>query len=191
MTEQVLAGVLCSSAAALMSRLCTHPLDTLKTRIQSDQGTSRRSLWGTCIGIWKSEGPFAFYRGLPIAMIFSVPALSSYLWAYDTSKALLSASGTLGTKHSALVHAASACMAEAVSGIFWTPMEVIKNKQQQPGKSLRTLVLVKDVYSSKGFRGLFRGYFLGLMVFMPQTVCLSSLSLESRIIRLIWTCKDR
>jgi solute carrier family 25 iron transporter 28/37 len=122
------------------------------------------------VGIWRTEGPLAFYRGLPIAMFFSVPALSSYLWVYDTSKALLSASGVLGTEHSALVHAAGAGMAEAVSGIFWTPMELIKNKQQQPGNNLRTLLLVKDIYSSKGVRGLFRGYFLGLLVFMPQTV---------------------
>ena len=122
------------------------------------------------MGIWKSEGPLAFYRGLPIALIFSVPALSSYLWAYDTSKTLLSASGILGTEQSALVHAAGAGMAEAVSGIFWTPMEVIKNKQQQPGKNVPTLFLVKEIYSSKGIRGLYRGYFLGLLVFMPQTV---------------------
>ncbi len=51
-------------------------------------------------------------------------------------------------------------------------MEVLKNKQQSGRFSLKTSTssLVKQIIQEDGFRGLFRGYWLCLGVFVPYTV---------------------
>jgi hypothetical protein len=50
-------------------------------------------------------------------------------------------------------------------------MEVIKNKQQRfSGEARSTWHWIQLIYRQEGLRGFFRGYFLGLGVFLPYTV---------------------
>ncbi|KAF9578592.1 hypothetical protein BGW38_005537, partial [Lunasporangiospora selenospora] len=123
-----------SSAAALCSRLCTHPLDTLKTRIQVSN--TPQPLLPTFVSLAKSGG---LYRGLPIALTLSVPGLSVYLSVYDLCKDTLSSTSRSFTpgylrsileSSSAANHMLSGLVAEVASGLFWTPMEILKSKQQ-------------------------------------------------------------
>ena len=165
--DDTLGSIICASISALAARLSTHPLDTIKIRIQSIKGHS--SIYDTFQSIWTQQGPRGLYRGLPVALVFSVPALSAYLFLYDQTKARLSGS-LLGNSDSAAVHATSALIAECVSGLFWTPMEVIKNRQQS-GSNSRVFGLMKEIYRTNGPVGFFRGYYLGLGVFVPYTVC--------------------
>ncbi|KAG9323020.1 hypothetical protein KVV02_008088 [Mortierella alpina] len=125
-TEAMLNNLMASSAAALCSRLCTHPLDTLKTRIQVSNGP--QPLFSTFVRLAREGG---LYRGLPIALTLSAPGLSVYLTAYDLSKERIARllPSYLGTETVAN-HLASALVAEVTSGLFWTPMEILKSKQQ-------------------------------------------------------------
>ncbi len=91
-----------SLIASFFTRLLTHPLDTIKTNIQT--GSKKAIRWNK------------LYQGLPVALCCSVPAVAVYLSAYDLTKE------SLGHQDSILVHAASAIVAEISSGIFWTPM---------------------------------------------------------------------
>lgn len=53
-----------------------------------------------------------------------------------------------------------------------TPMEVMKNKLQS-GKALKTKTafsLARKIHEKEGYRGFFRGYWIGLAVFAPYTV---------------------
>ena len=169
--ESLLISLGCSSAGAVVARLVTHPLDTIKTRIQTSAG-SRRSIVHTFQRIQSQGGSRALYRGLPIALLVSVPALSLYLWVYDTSKQVLAEHWTATAADSFVLHGLCACLAELSSGVLWTPMEVVKNKQQgssyQDARSTGQWILA--IYRSEGLRGFFRGYFLGLGVFLPYTV---------------------
>ncbi|KAF9170757.1 hypothetical protein BGX21_008355 [Mortierella sp. AD011] len=117
-------NLLASSIAAFVSRLCTHPLDTLKTRVQAS--SKPLPLLPTFLNLVRNGG---LYRGLPVALTLSAPGLSVYLTAYDLSKDKFSYFKYLG-KDSVLNHLASAATAEVLSGLFWTPMEVLKSKQQ-------------------------------------------------------------
>ncbi|KAJ3016106.1 hypothetical protein HKX48_004197 [Thoreauomyces humboldtii] len=162
--SDALSHVAFSSCAAVVARTVAHPLDTLKTRIQfaSSQTTALAS---TSLA--------SLYRGLPVALLFSVPALSIYLGAYDASKAGLARWGRWGGEDSMGVHAAASCTAEVLSGALWTPMEVLKNKLQvQKGeeKGLSTLQLCRDIAKKEGARGFYKGYFLALGVFIPYTM---------------------
>ncbi|KAJ3177402.1 hypothetical protein HDU87_004421 [Geranomyces variabilis] len=191
-----LSHVAFSSCAAIVARTLAHPLDTLKTRIQfaaspspalqqphSSPATATSldptagQIRSTIRGILATESPTALYRGLPVALLFSVPALSVYLGAYDQSKAALAAWGGIGTEDSMGVHAAASCTAEILSGALWTPMEVLKNKLQVQTKAthptigkMHTWNLCKSIYAEHGLRGFFKGYFIALGVFIPYTM---------------------
>ncbi|KAI8827267.1 mitochondrial carrier domain-containing protein [Fimicolochytrium jonesii] len=170
-----------SSCAAIVARTLAHPLDTLKTRIQfeSAAGSSTSSvghLRSTVRNILRTESFTALYRGLPVALVFSVPALSVYLGAYDQSKVLLARWGGLGDESSIGVHAVASCNAEILSGALWTPMEVLKNKMQvqtvdgMSKRGVSTWSLCRSIYARDGIRGFFKGYFLALGVFVPYTM---------------------
>ncbi|KAF9285835.1 hypothetical protein BGZ68_003535 [Mortierella alpina] len=125
-THGMLNNLMASSAAALCSRLCTHPLDTLKTRIQVSNVP--QPLFSTFLRLARDGG---LYRGLPIALTLSAPGLSVYLTAYDLSKERIARlfPSYIGTDTVAN-HLTSALIAEVSSGLFWTPMEILKSKQQ-------------------------------------------------------------
>ncbi|KAF9090140.1 hypothetical protein BGX23_006194 [Mortierella sp. AD031] len=131
-------NLLASSAAALCSRLCTHPLDTIKTRIQVSN--SHQGLIPTFVELVRVRG---LYRGLPIALALSVPGLSVYLTTYDLAKDRLSRQFESFGTDTVRNHMMSGMIAEVCSGLFWTPMEILKSKQQVEH-------MLSVVYQSKG-----------------------------------------
>ncbi|KAJ3330574.1 hypothetical protein HDU76_005337 [Blyttiomyces sp. JEL0837] len=159
----------------IVTRCGTHPLDTLKTRIQFS--TKPLSL----VSALTSQPISTLYRGLGVSLVFSVPALSIYLSSYDACKSRLSAwekNGASGGSGSVWVHATAGAAAECVSGLFWTPMEVIKSKLQVgvgangnvATSTMSTVGLVRDILATQGVQGLFKGYWISLGVFVPYTV---------------------
>ncbi|KAJ3221520.1 hypothetical protein HK099_003432 [Clydaea vesicula] len=149
--------------SAIAARTLTHPLDTIKTRVQNNSINLSNS--------WSS-----LYRGLSVALCFSVPAVSGYLVGYDYVKSFLSnkllhSDNNHSIFRLLLVHSTSACFAEAWSGLLWTPMEVVKQKMQV-GKSpsSSTLQMMNKIYKREGIRGFYNGYFVSLGVFVPYTV---------------------
>ncbi|KAG0348506.1 hypothetical protein BG004_005026 [Podila humilis] len=192
--NDTLNNLMASSAAALCSRLCTHPLDTLKTCVQVANPPQR--LLPTFTSLVRNGG---LYSGLPIALTLSVPGLSVYLTTYDTTKQALSHHYPVHFgRDSVANHMASAGIAEICSGLFWTPMEVLKQKQQaenlskqrvvdprlqqqqklqntvQPATATRlrtkTMDLARKIYRQEGLLGFYRGYFITLGVFIPYSM---------------------
>ncbi|KAJ3055765.1 hypothetical protein HK097_009418, partial [Rhizophlyctis rosea] len=195
-----LTNILFSSIAAVITRLATHPLDTVKTVIQYNTPSqtipstaSTGEIRRTFQLLTQSHSLTSLYRGLSIALVFSVPALTVYLSTYDAAKDRIAKWGGLGGADSILVHGSAGAIAEAMSGVFWTPMEVVKNKLQvgvgadgvkrhvgydavPAGKGVRearrtgeTMRLVGEIYRNEGIRGFFKGYLLSLGVFIPYT----------------------
>ncbi|KAG0376764.1 hypothetical protein BGX24_007267 [Mortierella sp. AD032] len=188
-----ISNVLASSTAALCSRLCTHPLDTLKTRIQASN--SSQGLIPTFVELVRGR---SLYRGLPIALALSVPGLSVYLTTYDLAKDRLSRQFDSFGADTVRNHMMSGMIAEVCSGLFWTPMEILKSKQQvenmSPGvystsagarksvpssfasKTLPSLSptstwsLARQIYQHEGLLGFYRGYFITLGVFVPYSM---------------------
>ncbi len=85
---------------------------------------------------------------------------------YDSCKEKLESQW--GRQNSVSVHALCGAIAECGSGLFWTPMEVIKNKQQFENLEFKTVV--KKVFKKDGLQGFGRGYFLSLGVFIPYSM---------------------
>lgn len=72
-------------------------------------------------------------RGLSIALLLSIPGLSAYFFSYEESKILLAQffpHWAYFAMDGPLNHLIAGSMAEIISGLFWTPMEVLKCKLQ-------------------------------------------------------------
>jgi hypothetical protein len=112
-----------SCVASLVARLVVHPLDSIKTLLQS-----KSKLRGLKTRL-RLKGFFSLYDGLPVTLLFALPGMAVYLYLYDWTTAYLlqSLDWPVGSFGSAIV---GACVAELVSGLIWTPMEVVKSRQQ-------------------------------------------------------------
>ena len=149
-------NILASASAGLVARTITHPLDTLKTQIQSSPSPLRLS------SLIKTSTARSLYKGLAVSLVFSVPAVSLFLASYDYFKLRLAP--RLG-EDTFLTHAGAGALAECVSGVLWTPMENIKNKLQVGERRVWQRLI-----RSEGVGGLFKGYWLGLATFVPYSV---------------------
>ncbi|KAI9301137.1 mitochondrial carrier domain-containing protein [Cunninghamella echinulata] len=191
--------IFASSIAALTARICTHPMDTIKTRLQAN---NKPKLSGQTYKEWiyhsilcntdtniKSTTTTStanikkllivrhLYSGLPVTLLFSVPALSVYLSCYEATKRYLDHSNILGYQQLGN-HMISGGMAEIMAGTLFTPMEVLKNQlQTAPSSSSTTsttanttVQLAKRIYQQEGIAGFFKGYWMGLVVFLPHTM---------------------
>lgn len=69
-----------TSASAVSARICTHPLDSIRIRIQTFPSASLPP-WKVLIPQPRLQ---TLYAGLPVALVFSIPALSIYLTTYES-----------------------------------------------------------------------------------------------------------
>ncbi|SAL94773.1 hypothetical protein [Absidia glauca] len=166
-----------SSVAAVVARLVTHPIDTIKIRIQAcTHKTSVKE-------VLMDHSFLSLFDGLCVTLIMCVPALSVYLSTYDAMKSILSTQLDWSTT-SIWTHLVSGCMAEVLAGIFFTPMEVVKGRMQNQHLSAddndslllpkpfdtTTTGLIRSIYTKDGCQGFYKGYWITLFVFVPQTV---------------------
>ncbi|CAG8650615.1 17718_t:CDS:2 [Funneliformis caledonium] len=162
-------NIIASSIAATTARLITHPLDTIRVLLQTDTTyTLTRKSSSPFIQLIRKTPFKSYYNGLAIATTLGIPALSSYLFVYDKAKYYLSSRLNVSDT-STLNYMLSGAMAETCSGIFWTPMEVLKSKLQSRN-GINTLQMSKLILKNEGIRGFFRGYLLTLAVYVPHTM---------------------
>lgn len=157
--------IVASSAGATCSRLICYPLDTLRVRRQFTTAASNTSLWSHLRPFTK------LYSGLSISLLFGVPAVSSYLTTYTGVKQFLASdSNVFLPKDGIGAYAVAGLAAELVSEIVFTPMEVVKSRMQVGQGTTGVFGVFRDVLQESGIRGLFKGYTLGLGVYLPYTI---------------------
>lgn len=144
-----------SAVASTVSEVVFHPLDTVLTLHQTNTGTSYILPWR------------AYWKGLVPSIALTTPAFMIYMVAYRQSKAYFTpylGESTLAN------YAAAGSVAELFSSTIWTPLEVLKGRMQLAPSGYRTADLVRKIYKEEGVRGFFRGYWMSLGVFLPQTI---------------------
>ena len=135
-------------------------MDTIKTRLQSSTSTKY---------VWYNIRFTSLYRGLPVTLVFSVPALSVYLSCYEASKQFLDSKYHI-QRHSVWSHLISGCAAEISAGMLFTPMEVMKNRLQTQQVYNNNRSLAVKILKNEGIRGFYKGYWMGLVVFVPHSM---------------------
>lgn len=141
-------------------------MDTIKTRLQT---TSKRTNLLAVIFPPNTPKLTSLYRGLPVTLFFSVPALSVYLSCYEATKQTLDSHYHIH-RDSIYSHLISGCFAEVAAGTLFTPMEVMKNRLQTQRVEAGNKALISTIFKEQGLRGFYRGYWMGLVVFVPHSM---------------------
>ncbi len=181
---RVFPTMIASSLAGGLARLPCHPIDTVKSRIQTQNwmhassGTVYRNFLHGLRKTWAREGLRGLYRGLGPTMLGSVPASCLYFTTYEIVKSRLESQ----THSNAAVHLTGGLIAEAVSCVLYVPIDVVKERMQiQHVPSVAVKSSSQDVYytsgshairsivQTEGIIGLYRGYGATVMSFGPYS----------------------
>ncbi len=129
------------ACAGLAVDLLLFPMDTIKTRLQSERG-------------FRGCGGFSrIYSGVPSVALGSAPGSALFFSSYEAVKQLL----LPFSPHPSLAHMTAASFAELVACLVRVPTEVCKQRAQaSPNRRLH--FIVAQVMHSEGFAGFYRGY---------------------------------
>jgi len=131
--------------AGLVVDIVLFPIDTIKTRLQSEKG------------LWRSGGFRGIYNGLGPAAVGSAPTAALFFCTYESIKNTLSSHTH---KHYApYIHMGSASIAEMVACLVRVPVEIAKQRRQTISSRTSSISIIKEAYRTEGIRrGLYRGY---------------------------------
>ncbi|XP_031697500.1 mitochondrial S-adenosylmethionine carrier protein isoform X3 [Anarrhichthys ocellatus] len=144
--REFVASLVAGGCAGMCVDLTLYPLDTVKTRMQSQQG------------FHKAGGFRGIYAGVPSAAVGSFPNAAAFFVTYECTKSLLGASGALSAPHVAPVtHMLAASLGEIVACLIRVPTEVVKQRTQASPSSTTYRMLLATL-RAEGVRGLYRGF---------------------------------
>jgi Mitochondrial carrier protein len=175
----ILSNALASAAAGIISRLCTHPLDTSKARLQYTPHAQPNPYTGpihVLVRTFHTEGLAGLYRGLGAVLVGGTPGTVVYLCTYEIVKAELSTDRAPPF----LTHFMAGMIAETIACIIYVPVDVVKERMQVqhaatpsiPTDSPATLYrnswdAFRKIVRYEGFSGIYRGYAATLASFGP------------------------
>ena len=122
-----------SGLATVCAKAALQPFDTLKTLQQANTGRLSLShgMLRTATSLVHERGVGALYRGLGVALLGSVPAMSLYFAIYQSCKRSLHAHPQLlGDAHPMLAVVISAAIANSFAATLRVPCEVVKQRLQ-------------------------------------------------------------
>ncbi|KPP69836.1 hypothetical protein Z043_111379 [Scleropages formosus] len=137
------ASLVAGGCAGMCVDLTLFPLDTIKTRLQSQRGFS------------KAGGFRGIYAGVPSAAVGSFPNAAAFFVTYEATKSLLRFSAD--PRIAPLAHMIAASLGEIVACLIRVPTEVVKQRAQA-SLSSSTLQVLLGTLREEGLRGLYRGY---------------------------------
>uniref|UniRef100_A0AAZ3P0W9 Mitochondrial S-adenosylmethionine carrier protein n=1 Tax=Oncorhynchus tshawytscha TaxID=74940 RepID=A0AAZ3P0W9_ONCTS len=139
LSEYLLSLSEAGGCAGMCVDLTLFPLDTIKTRLQSQQGFT------------KAGGFRGIYAGVPSAAIGSFPNAAAFFVTYESTKSALGAHGALSAPHMAPVtHMLGASLGEVVACLIRVPTEVVKQRTQASLSSNTYQVLLATLREEVG-----------------------------------------
>lgn len=165
-TRSLVAGAL----AGLTVDVSLFPLDTIKTRLQSNITNATITSRHTAVGTLRS-----IYAGLPSTIIGSMPSAASFFVVYDGLKRHLITDTTTPLKES-YVHMLASSLGEVAACAIRVPTEVVKQRAQAglfDGKASKAFLDILSLRSqSYGLmvKELYRGGGVTIMREIPFTI---------------------
>ncbi|KAK7358617.1 hypothetical protein VNO77_00552 [Canavalia gladiata] len=153
--------------AGICVSLCLHPVDTIKTVIQSCRA-EHRSIFYIGKSIVSDRGLFGLYRGITTNIVCSAPISAVYTFTYESVKAALLP--YLPKEYYSFAHCVGGGCASIATSFIFTPSERIK-QQMQVGCHYRNCwdVLV-GIIRSGGFSSLYAGWRAVLCRNIPHSI---------------------
>ncbi|XP_017480203.1 PREDICTED: S-adenosylmethionine mitochondrial carrier protein homolog [Rhagoletis zephyria] len=149
-------SLVAGGVAGVVVDIALFPIDTVKTRLQSE------------LGFMRAGGFRGVYKGLAPAAAGSAPTAAIFFCCYEGFKRYFST--TTGVINSPYVHMVSASCAEVLACLIRVPVEIAKQRRQTLGNTQKTtaLQILWRAYKLEGLRrGLYRGFSTTVMREIP------------------------
>ncbi|XAR49656.1 hypothetical protein NMG60_11032922 [Bertholletia excelsa] len=130
--EQALIGAAAGQIAGALTCACLHPLDTIKTMLQT-KGASELYTGGAdaIAKTFQSKGILGFYSGLSAVIVGSAPSSAVYFGTCELGKSIFS---RLPQYPSVLIPPAAGAMGNIMSSAIFVPKELITQRMQAGAK---------------------------------------------------------
>lgn len=131
------------------------PIDTVKTRLQSERG------------FWRSGGFRGIYKGIGATATGSTPTAALFFVTYESMKSFLSQNAT--KQQSPLVHMLAASCGEIVACLIRVPVEIAKQRKQAlVARKENSFQILYNAFKQEGLRkGVYRGFGITIMREVP------------------------
>ncbi|XP_060198525.1 protein MITOFERRINLIKE 1, chloroplastic [Lycium barbarum] len=165
--ERALIGAGGGGIAGAFTYVCLHPLDTIKTKLQT-KGASQ-IYTGTIDAIvqtFQSKGILGFYSGVSAVIVGSTASSAVYFGTCEFGKSILS---KFPQYPSVLIPPTAGAMGNIVSSAIMVPKELITQRMQAGAKGRSWQVLMR-ILEKDGILGLYAGYSATLLRNLPAGV---------------------
>eukprot|EP01018_Ginkgo_biloba_P033693 Gb_41599 [translate_table: standard] len=165
--ERALIGAGAGGIAGAFTYVCLHPLDTVKTKLQT-RGASK--LYSGAVDVvakvLKSQGILGFYSGVSAVLVGSAISSAIYFGTCEFGKSLLS---KIPLYPSIAIPPAAGAMGNLVSSAVMVPKELI-TQRMQAGAAGRSWEVLLRTLETDGIRGLYAGYSATILRNLPAGV---------------------
>ncbi|XP_059630528.1 protein MITOFERRINLIKE 1, chloroplastic [Cornus florida] len=165
--ERALIGAGGGGIAGAFTYVCLHPLDTIKTKLQTRGASEIYS--GTLDAIVKTfqnKGILGFYSGVSAVIVGSTASSAVYFGTCEFGKSILS---KLPQYPPLLIPPTAGAMGNIVSSAIMVPKELITQRMQAGAKGRSWEVLLR-ILEKDGVLGLYAGYSATLLRNLPAGV---------------------
>ncbi|CAN4081142.1 unnamed protein product [Withania somnifera] len=165
--ERALIGAAGGGIAGAFTYVCLHPLDTIKTKLQTKGASEIYS--GTIDAVVKtfqSKGILGFYSGVSAVIVGSTASSAVYFGTCEFGKSILS---KFPQYPSVLIPPTAGAMGNIVSSAIMVPKELITQRMQAGAKGRSWQVLMR-ILEKDGILGLYAGYSATLLRNLPAGV---------------------
>ncbi|KAJ4910091.1 Mitochondrial substrate carrier family protein [Raphanus sativus] len=153
--------------AGVSVSLCLHPLDTVKTMIQSCR-LQDKSLCYTGRSIISERGVSGLYRGIASNIASSAPISALYTFTYESVKGALLP--VFPKEYCSLAHCVAGGSASVATSFIFTPSERIKQQMQVSSHYRNCWTALVGIIQKGGLLSLYAGWSAVLCRNIPHSI---------------------
>ncbi|KFK32946.1 hypothetical protein AALP_AA6G309900 [Arabis alpina] len=165
--ERALIGAGGGGIAGAFTYVCLHPLDTIKTKLQT-KGASQlySSSFDAIVKTFQEKGILGFYSGVSAVIVGSTFSSAVYFGTCEFGKSLLSKFHGFPP---VLIPPTAGAMGNIISSAIMVPKELI-TQRMQVGAGVRSYQVLLQILEKDGILGLYAGYSATLLRNLPAGV---------------------
>nr|GMD50240.1 protein MITOFERRINLIKE 1, chloroplastic [Ipomoea batatas] len=165
--ERALIGAGAGGIAGAFTYVCLHPLDTIKTKLQTKGASEIYSgTMDAVVKTFQSKGILGFYSGVSAVIVGSTFSSAVYFGTCEFGKSVLA---KLPQYPPLLIPPTAGAMGNIVSSAIMVPKELITQRMQAGAKGRSWEVLLR-ILEKDGVLGLYAGYSATLLRNLPAGV---------------------
>ncbi|KAL1218021.1 Protein MITOFERRINLIKE 1 [Cardamine amara subsp. amara] len=165
--ERAIIGSGAGGIAGAFTYVCLHPLDTIKTKLQT-KGASQvySNTFDAIVKTFQSKGVLGFYSGVSAVIVGSTFSSAVYFGTCEFGKSVLS---KVPDFPKVLIPPTAGAMGNIISSAIMVPKELI-TQRMQAGASGRSYQVLLKILEKDGILGLYAGYSATLLRNLPAGV---------------------